>query len=314
MQAIDKEFSMSFDELRMAVSNVIGSMNRDATEFAARGVTQLDIDAFETQGNEFEVFPSDNYYQSMISEEVEEKNTARKNCEQMMRKISGYVQQEWGLRSPKYKRLGMKDYQAARDSSFLYKAREVARVAEDYLADLTAIGLTQTMIDDLAAEAQTMEDEMNAINSKTELRDEKTQERVTKANALYSNLRKYCDIGKLIWEDVDEAKYNDYVIYKTVHHGLSKPQNVVAGFTGTTPNEIAVAWDPVVEATEYEVYSSQVNLGDPPGEFSLSDTVLNAPYLAIISSGFRYYYKIRAKNAETQSDFSDEVWVEGVSS
>lgn len=310
MQELEKNFSMSFDELRQTVSNVIGSMTRDATEFAERGVTQLDIDAFETQGNEFEVFPSDNYYQSMISEEVEEKNTARKNCEVMMRKLSGYVQQEYGLRSAKYKRLGMKGYQAAKDSSFLFKAREVARVCEEYLATLSAIGMTQQQIDDLAAEAQTMEDEMNAVASKVELRDEKTQERVTKANALYANLRKYCDIGQLIWEDVDEAKYNDYIIYKTVHHGLSKPQNIVVDFTGIQPNEIAVAWDPVVEATEYEVYSSQVNLGDPPGEFSLADTVTDAPYVAVISSGFRYYYKVRAKNVETQSDFSDEAWVD----
>jgi hypothetical protein len=128
MKEITANFDLSFDELRQTVSNVIGSMTRDETEFASRGVTQLDIDAFEAQGNEFEVFPSDNYYQSMISEEVEEKNTARKNCVVMMRKLSGYVQQEYGLRSPKYKRLGMKAYQAAKDSSFLFKAREVARV------------------------------------------------------------------------------------------------------------------------------------------------------------------------------------------
>lgn len=310
MTEIERIFNLSFDELRMAVSNVIGSMNRDATEFAERGVMQSDIDDFETLGNEFEIFPSNNYYQSMVSEEVDHKNVARGNCEVMMRKISGYVQQKYGLRSPKYKRLGMKDYQRKRDASFLFTAREVARVANEYLADLSPIGLTQTLIDDLDAEAQIMEDEMNAINAKIELRDTKSQERMIKANELYAELRKYCDIGKLIWEDLSEAKYNDYIIYKTINHGLSKPENIAATFTGIQPNEVEVAWDPVVDATEYEVYSSQVGIGEAPDTFSLIDTVINSSWVGIIQAGFRYYYKVRAKNDETQSDFSDEVYEE----
>lgn len=311
MKEVKVNFDLTFDELRMAVSNTIGSMNRDATEFAARGVTQVDIDAFETQGNEFEVFPSDNYYQSMVSEEVDLKNTARTNCEQMMRKISGYVQQEWGLRSPKYKRLGMKDYQNTRDSSFLFKAREVARVAEDYLADLTAIGLTQTMIDDLVAEAQTMEDKMNAVNSKIELRDEKTQERVTKANALYANLRKYCDIGKLIWEDIDEAKYKDYVIYHSSQGSLPKPQNLTAGINIGDPQLVDLAWDAVAGATSYKIYYSKVDKDTSSGTYIELEEVFGVETTtSSYDSQKRNYWKVRAFGNGQSSAYSDEVFIQ----
>lgn len=312
MKELKKEFDMSFDELMFKVGDIVTSMNRDVTEFTARGITSTDITAFETQGNDFEAFPPDFYYQADISIEVEAKNIARSECSTLIRKVSGYVQQEWGLKSPQYKKMGIKEFSKKSDRAFITIARTVALCAEDWLSTLSSIGLTQGLIDELKAKAQTMEDRIHGIAEKTEIRDLKTRERLEKANDLYAVMRQYCDVGKLIWEDVNEAKYNDYVIYKTVHHGLSKPQNVALTFTGTVTNEISLTWDPVVDATEYEIYVSQVNLGDPAGEFSRVETVPGSPFLEIIPGGFRFYYKIRAINPEKESDFSIEVFIEGI--
>lgn len=231
----------------------------------------------------------------------------------MIRKVSGYIQQEWGNRSPQYKKIGIKDFSKKSDRSFITIGRAVALCAEDWLSTLSSIGLTQGLINQLKDKVQLMEDKIHGIAEKTEIRDLKTRERLELANALYGNLRKYCDIGKLIWEDINEAKYNDYLIYRTVHHGLAKPQNVAVTLTGITTNQIQLTWDPVVDATEYEVYVSQVPLGAPKGEFERAETVAGSPFREVIPSGFRFYYKLRAINTERQSDFSIEVWIEGIS-
>jgi hypothetical protein len=62
MKAVERDYNISNAELCMMASNFVVFMNRDSTEFAARGVDALAITAFEALGNAFEVFPPDEYY------------------------------------------------------------------------------------------------------------------------------------------------------------------------------------------------------------------------------------------------------------
>ena len=156
-----------------------------------------------------------------------------------------------------------------------------------------------------------MEDKMNAVNSKVELRDEKTQERVTKANALYANLRKYCDIGKLIWEDVDEAKYKDYVIYHSSQGSLPKPQNLTAGINIGDLQLVDLAWDAVVGATSYKIYISVVDKDTASGEFTEIEEVFGVESAtSSYDSQKRNYWKVRAFGNGQSSAYSDEVFIQ----
>jgi hypothetical protein len=51
--------------------------------------------------------------------------------------------------------------------------------------------------------------------SRVSERDSATQNRAQKGNALYDKVVELCNVGKHIYEDTDEAKYNDYVIIHT---------------------------------------------------------------------------------------------------
>ena len=215
MKAIEREYNLTNAELCMLASNFVVFMNRDEAEFDARGVDDTVITAFEALGNAFEVFPTDDEYIGLITIEVDAKNAMRDTIMDSIQSVSGYLQQKWGLASGQYRRLGIKGVERLSDDLFLVKAREVVRIAEEYLADLTPVGLTQAMIDDLETDAQSFEDKLNAVKDAKALRDSKTQERTDKGNELYSFVKQYSTIGKLIWENLDEAKYNDYIIYKT---------------------------------------------------------------------------------------------------
>ncbi len=305
-----KTYAMSNPELMFLAGDFVTFMNRDSAEFVARGVDAAAITAFEALGNAFEVFPPDEYYSALVTAEVEAKNTARANSYNMVQKISGFFEQRWGLDSWQYKQLGIKGMSVSSDDKFKSVCRNVVAVATDQLANLTAIGLTQADIDALDAEAQIMEDKGHEIKDKTALRDSKTQERAEKGNELYSFVKQYSTIGKLIWENVSEAKYNDYIIYKTTQSGLSKPQNLAATFDPLNPSPITLTWDLVALATSYDVYYNVAATGAPAGSYSLLNNYPTSPALVPPVFEKRNYYKIKAKNDSDTSPYSDEVWAD----
>ncbi|MCX6153292.1 MAG: hypothetical protein NT007_03945 [Candidatus Kapabacteria bacterium] len=181
-------------------------------------------------------------------------------------------------------------------------------IAREYLTDLTSVGLTDAMIDDLEDTAQLMEDSMNEIATAQETRDIKAVERIEKGNELYALVSRYCEIGKYIWEDVNEAKYNDYVIYGS--SGLGKPQTLVANWTlGDTV--VHLTWDTVIGASSYEIYTCAVNFGLPSDSYTLLMEAPGPQGVAFVADK-RNYYKIRAKNSSAMSDYSDEAWTEVV--
>jgi uncharacterized protein YutD len=310
MKEVAREYTMSNADLCMLASNFIVFMTRDATEFAARAVDALAITAFETLGNAFEVFPPDEYYLAAVSGEVDLKNAARSNATEDIQLITGFFEQKWGVGDFHYKQLRIKGFHIAKDNNFLVTCRNVVTVATEYLTELTAIGLTQADIDALEAEAQTFEDKMNAVAQKKAERDEKTAERTEKGNELYSYAKKYSIIGKLIWENIDEAKYNDYIIYQTEHHGLSKPQNVAADYDPLEPLVVTLTWDLVAEATSYDVFYDIAETGAPAGDFEFLNNYPTSPIVIQAVFQKRNYFKLKAKNDEGTSSYSDEAWVD----
>lgn len=310
MNPTKKEYTLSNPELMFLAGDFVVFMNRDTTEFAVRGVDAIAITAFEALGNAFEVFPPDEYYSALVTAEVEAKNLYRASSYAMVQKISGFFEQQWGLGSWQYKQLGIKSMSISSDDKYKSACRNVVAVATDQLANLTAIGLTQADIDTLDADAQSMEDEGHEIKEKMALRDSKTQERTLKGNELYSFVKQYSTIGKLIWENVDEAKYNDYIIYKTSYSGLSKPQNLAAAYDPLNPPNISLTWDLVAEATSYDVYYDIAETGAPSGSYQLLNNFATAPALLPAIFEKRNYFKIKAKNDTDVSPYSDEAYVD----
>ncbi len=305
-----REYTMSNADLAMMASNFVVFMNRDAPLFAARGVDAADITAFEALGNAFEVFPPDEYYQAAVTGEVDLKKTARSNASVKIQLISGFFEQQWGTRDFHYKQLRVKGFHIMSDNNFLVTCRNVVTVATEYLSDLTAIGLTQADIDSLESEAQIFENKLNSIAQKKALRDDKTTERTQKGNELYSFVKQYSTVGKLIWENVDEAKYNDYIIYKSSKSSLSKPKNLAAAYDPLDPAVITLTWDLVALATSYDVFVNIAATGAPAGNFTLLNNIVTSPALLPVIFEKRNYFKIKAKNDTDTSPYSDEVWVD----
>lgn len=305
----EREYTFSDSTLWLKVGNVAYSMERDEAEFITRGVPALDRQAFVAQGNAFEQLLPDSYYRARVSQAVATKTAAKEDTERLVQDVSGFVQQKYKLGSPEYKFLGIKGYQGMREREQVTAARQVVSVAEDLLSDLTPIGLTQAKIDELTAAAQAYEDGLHLVSQREKERDEKTRARIVAGNALYAKLVEYCEIGKLIWENSNPAYYNDYIIYPTVHHELSKVQNVQGG--QGTPGIVDLTWDAVTGALTYEVQWSAVPTGQPQGSFDNEETVFGPEFSGPIDPGFTNFYRVRAKNPEQTGAWSDVLEIAG---
>jgi hypothetical protein len=214
LKASRRDYKLTDYELCMFTSNLVKSMERDEAPFALKGVSASDTSALEQLGNAYELFPADSSYKADLSIAVMAKDSARKSLEIEIRDIAQCATVKWGLGAPQYKKFGVAGMGSMGDSKFLARSRQAVTVANEYLAALTDVGLTQAMIDSAAAASQSFEEDMNAVSTAVETRDIKTAERIRDGNALYDFVNKYCLIGKIIWDDVDESKYNDYVIYR----------------------------------------------------------------------------------------------------
>ncbi|MBM2815222.1 MAG: hypothetical protein HW421_1984 [Ignavibacteria bacterium] len=311
MEELKRNYTMSNPALCVLVTNLVSFMTRDNVEFTTRGVTVAMRTALQTLGNAFEIFPSDEEYKGLVKIEVDTKTVLRDTITLKVQRISGYLEQNWGNTSGQYKRLGIAGLQKLKENDFLFRAREVVRVATEYLADLTPIGLTQAQLDALTADATSFEGKIQSVSDAKATRDAKTHERIEKGNELYGYAVTYSKVGKLIWENVNEAKYNDYIIYETSHPGLPKPQNLTA-ILNPVDSDITLSWDLVPEATEYDVFYSIVDLGAPSGVYNLLNTFTLPPQDIPSVSNKRNYFKLKAKNETQTSDYSDEAWVDCV--
>ena len=91
----------------------------------------------------------------------------------------------------------------------------MAIAATEKLAHLQSEGLTQGKIDTLIAQGIILDDNIDAVAKGISDRDLATESRIETLNTLYALLMKYASIGQDIFYELNEAKYNDYVIYDT---------------------------------------------------------------------------------------------------
>ncbi|MCX6153502.1 MAG: hypothetical protein NT007_05025 [Candidatus Kapabacteria bacterium] len=306
-----RNYNMTDSELVMLGYNLCQNITRDQTQFTPRGVTATLVTALRTLVEAFEIFPPDSYYQADVSIAVEDKDNARVALDILVRDVVQCAMIKWGVDSPKYRKFGTINMGRFSDKEYLTACRQVVTTATGYLSDLTAVGLTTGMITAVTTGADGFLDILDNLNEAITVRDVKKGERIEYGNEIYSYISQYCMIGKVIWDDVDETKYNDYVIYPATSSGLSKPDNVIANWAmGDTV--VHLNWDNVTGAATYDVYHSAVNFGLPSDAYTLLSNYPNPPQGVSFTVNKRNYYKIKAKNGSVVSDFSDEAWTEVV--
>jgi hypothetical protein len=291
---IRKDFAMTYADLIGVCDSVHSSMVRDASEMTAYGITALTLSSFKTKIDEFLAFPTDSNLASDIISATQNKNNIASDLMIMLRSFGTRAKLVFSTDNGKMDKFILKDLSHATDNNLLVFAEMVGLNSEKFKTELAAAGLTQQMIDDLNDLTDTFRLALNAKDDAVKARDEGANSRFKKANELYGLLSKYCEVGKTIWYETNEAKYNDYIIYTYTSPGsLTAPRNL-----RYNTQYYKIEWDAVENATSYQLENSSdgVNYSEL---VSQSETEFS-----FIPYENHNYFRVRARNSAGYGEYS----------
>ncbi len=91
---------------------------------------------------------------------------------------------------------------------------------------------------------------------------------------------------------------------------LPPASNLQISDTEIEPGKYNLTWTAVPTATEYSVYRSVVNNGQPFADFSLQGKTAEANFVISLESGKRNYFRVNTKNQSQYAVPSEPVWIE----
>lgn len=212
---VARSYNFTDGYLKQIADNILMLIDRDVVEFTDMGLTPAKRSDFIQKINDFAMFPSDEQLEGIKMSTTETKTLTRTALEKIMRTILLIAKLVFKEGTGKYKEFGNGDLTRQSDEELVRNANIMFVSANKYLNDLTNDGLSVAKIQQLDAAKKDFDLAIDAQRKAISERDTSTEARIEAGNGLYELVSKYAEIGKNIWYDTNESKYNDYVIYNT---------------------------------------------------------------------------------------------------
>lgn len=213
---------MSDSQLVGTCQTLLVGAKRDASEIADFGWSLLRIEALAQARISFSDMPSDMELSGTMMIATVAKNKLRKQAtDHCMVQIMLRVEQHFGSDSLNFKRFQAADLHSESDAGFWLVLKRIHRQASNLLATLAPQGLQQVHLETLATLTTDFNDALEAQEVAIDNRNSAVQDRIEAGNALYAEMVKLADLGKRLWLNVDESRYNEYVLY--AFRGGSEP-------------------------------------------------------------------------------------------
>jgi len=215
-------YSMSDADLKQTADFVFNLVTRDLGDFGRRNVTADTLTDLQALINNFDDVQTDEELQGIVMDATQAKDVLAEDLRKKIRTIRNMAELEYNNKG-KYNSFGFEDMANMNDNELYRLAKRVVRVSTTLLSDLGNQGLVEADITDLSTAAALFDTAIDAQHSAIENRDLATEARVTIGNELWDELTRLCSIGKSIYEDTDEARYNDYVLTASAPAGNVTP-------------------------------------------------------------------------------------------
>ncbi len=267
---------------------------------------------FQTAIDDADAIPSDDEVVGQIEIITEQLDDKMAECREALQKLYAYVKITFKSEA-KLNSFGKSLYKKARNSQTKMKELlELGHRTASEPENETALLATGYAAGDIT-QLETLMNELDALNASQEIlkmnRLNKTESRVMAYNAVWSYMMDINQASKVVYAS-SPAKLSEYLLYPAEHHGLSKPQNLTAEYIGGSPAVIHLGWDAVDGAESYDVYYDTADIGAPSGDYNLLDTFTDNFADVVPVDGKRNYFKVKAKNDEHTSAYSDEAFVD----
>lgn len=204
-------YSMADADLKQKADGLKATITRDLADFAKRNITAPQIDAYQSLIDAFDTTTTDEELKGEVTVAADAKNAIAENTRIAIRAIRGMADTAYNSKG-KYQIFGFEDLARLTDADLYKLAKRVVRVGGKLFTDLAAQGLTQAQLTDLDNLAKSFDTAIDAVEEAIENRDLETQDRIIKGNTLWQEMVRLAAIGKSLYEDTNEAKFNDYVL------------------------------------------------------------------------------------------------------
>lgn len=223
MLEIARKYKMSDSTLMLVGTRLIVGANRDATELSNFGWTAARVSDLSNARDAFADLPTDVELSGIMSVATAAKNKVRQDTTEFCAKeIMLRVSQHYGEGSPNYNRFRFSDLYTSSDHGLWLVLKRIHRQATLLATPLAAEGLTAAHLSSLEGYINDLNSALFAQVQAIDDRDQAVHERIEAGNALYDEMVKLGEVGKRLWLNVDESKYNEYVLY--AHRGGEEPE------------------------------------------------------------------------------------------
>lgn len=210
-QTITRNYPIADGDLKQKADGLANTLTRDLADLAPRNIVAANVTALQALTTSFNEHSTDEELAGLVQDATLRKNAKRKESEIAIRSIRNMAEIVYDSKG-KYNNFGFEEITKISDGDFYRLAKRVMRMSTKYLTDLAPQGLTAAQINILQNLATDFDNNIDDIEDAVENRDIETQERIKKGNSLWAEMIKLASIGKSIYEDVNEAKFNDYVL------------------------------------------------------------------------------------------------------
>jgi hypothetical protein len=208
-----KQFHFNYDEFPREMIVKVNFMTRDLKVFQEFGYDQENAEKIENLIISFTDFPTDVELEGEVMIATEKKNLLKEELLESIRKIMVRVSILFDNHNPHYRKFGFGSISRMTDEALFRTGKRVARIAEMYLNELKKTGLHKTELKELINLADQFDEAIEKQLDAVADREISSMERAGLANHIYQEVLAICNIGKEIWKNRNEAKYNDYILY-----------------------------------------------------------------------------------------------------
>ena len=185
---------------------------RDLQAFQSMGESAGSIAEFEKLINQFSDFPTDDELEAWVNFALENKDGIADILLREINTIRTMAKQQYRDEN-QWKTFGFEGMEHLPDANLAILTRRIFRIGKHFLPELKNQGLTSEILEELDSIGNNFVQAMILVNEAVEYKMMKTNERVKIGNNLYAMLIRLSSVGKLIIENMNDVRYNDYVLY-----------------------------------------------------------------------------------------------------
>lgn len=228
---ITRAYNFPDADLKQKADGLHKTVERDIVKFDSRNINKRSLNEFQRLIDEFANASTDEELLGFCKKATEDKDVAANILKRMLRSVRNMAELAFEGKGH-FHTFGFEGMSEMNDNELCVLAKRVIRMSKRFLTELEPQGFSAEKLAAMVSLEAELDTKLDACNEAEESRDIETQDRIVKGNAVYAEMMRLASVGKSIFEDEDEARYNDYVM---IGGSSAKADDPKGGKAGEAP-------------------------------------------------------------------------------